>query len=117
MANDENLKPFKKGYDPRRNLKGVPKDYIEARKFVRKIGAELLTIKERQSSGTIDEYEVTRIEKMVREKFSSLLPKDFEMLMKILYPELLRDNVDVTSGGNALTIKIIKASDDTDHSD
>jgi hypothetical protein len=28
MANEENLKPFKKGTDPRRNIKGRPKKYI-----------------------------------------------------------------------------------------
>jgi hypothetical protein len=28
MANDENLKPFKKGYDPRRNLDGAPRKYV-----------------------------------------------------------------------------------------
>lgn len=32
MPNPENLKPFKKGYDERRNLKGVPRKYINTLK-------------------------------------------------------------------------------------
>jgi hypothetical protein len=62
MANNENLKPFKKGYDPRRNLKGVPRDAVEMRKAIRKVAAELLTVKERQEDGSIVEYDLTRLE-------------------------------------------------------
>ena len=28
MANEENLRPFKKGHDPRRNLDGAPRKYV-----------------------------------------------------------------------------------------
>jgi len=116
VANNENLKPFNKGYDPRRNLRGVPKDAIEARKFFRKIGAELLRIKERQENGEAVEYDISRLEAMVRLKFSSKAPKDFETILKAMFPGLLKDEVDVTSGGEALKppqiIEIIKTYKD-----
>ena len=111
----DQLKPLKKGYDPRRNLRGVPKDAIEARKFFRKIGAELLTIKERQANGEDVEYELTRLEAAVRLKFSSKAPKDFETILKAMFPGLLKDEVDVTSGGEVLKVLIQKASDVKDN--
>ena len=99
----KNLQPFEKGvYSPRRNLRGVPKDAIEARKFFRKIGAELLRIKEKQENGETVEYDITRIEAAIRMKFSSKAPKDFETILKALYPGLLKDEIDLTSGGEKL---------------
>lgn len=95
-------KQFKKGYDPRRNLRGVPKDAIEARKFFRKIGAELLTIKEKDANGESVEYDITRLEAAVRLKFGSRAPKDFETILKAMFPGLLKDEVDVTSGGERI---------------
>lgn len=110
----DNLIPFKKGvYSPRRNLRGVPKDAIEARKFFRKVGAELLRIKEKQESGETVEYDLTRLEAMVRLKFSSKAPKDFETILKALYPGLLKDEVE-HSGGQELRIKIIKVNGNAD---
>jgi hypothetical protein len=95
MANNGNLQPFKKGYDPRRNMRGVPKDAIEARKFFRKIGAELLTIKEKDANGEAVEYDITRLEAAVRLKFGSRAPKDFETILKAMFPGLLKEEVDI----------------------
>src|SRR5690606_8112393 len=92
---------FKKGYDPRRNLKGVPKDAIEARKIIRKIGAELLTIKEKGASGEVIEYEITRYEAMVRLMFSSRNSAEKIALLKALSPGLLKDEVKVISDGES----------------
>lgn len=106
---------LKKGYDPRRNLRGVPKDAIEARKFFRKIGAELLRIKEKQENGETVEYDITRLEAAVRLKFSSKAPKDFETILKALYPGLLKDEIDLTSGGEKITvIEVVKKSAEAD---
>jgi len=113
MANEQNLKPFKKGYDPRRNLKGVPKDAIAARKLFRKVGAELLRIQEKQANGENVEYDITRMEAMIRLKFSSRAPADFQTILKAMYPGLLRDEVDVTSKGEKITwADFIKGTDD-----
>jgi hypothetical protein len=102
MANPASLVPFKKGYDPRRNLRGVPKEAIAARKFFRKVGAELLRIKEKQDNGEVTEYDITRLEAMVRLKFSSKAPADFQTILKVLYPGLLKDELDVTTGGEKI---------------
>jgi hypothetical protein len=113
VANEDNLKPFKKGYDPRRNLKGVPAEAIAARKLIRKIGAELIHIKEGAT-----EYDITRAEAMIRLMFGSKAPKDKEMLLKALWPGLLKDEVDVTSGGEPLkppqVIEVIKTYEKKD---
>lgn len=93
--NDQNLKPFVKGYDPRRNLKGVPRDALAMRKMLRKIGAELVKIKDEGGN----DAEVTRLYARARLAFSSRNYKEFEMLLKALYPGLLKDEVDLTSGG------------------
>lgn len=115
MANNQNLKPFKKGYDPRRNLRGIPKDAVEARKFFRKIAAELLTIKEKGKNGETVEYEISRLEAAVRLKFSSRAPKDFETILKAMFPGLLKDEheVKVTTGYDVN----LKDDDETEYTD
>ena len=104
----DNLKPFVKGYDPRRHLAGVPKDSIPARKFIRKIGAEVLHLKDEQGEG-----DITRFYAMVRRMFSSGNPRHTELLLKAMYAGLLKDEIEL-GGEGGLTIKIIKASNDTD---
>lgn len=98
MANPQNLKPLKKGFDPRRNLKGVPKDAIAARKAIREIGAELVKIK----NGDESDAEVTRFYVMIRAMFQSRAPADRQALLKALAPGLLTDNLDLTTGGKEL---------------
>ncbi len=112
MANNENLKPFKKGYDPRRNLRGVPKEAIAARHLFRKVAAELLTIREKAENGETVEYDITRIEAAIRLKFSCRAPKDFETILKAMYPGLLKDEVDVTSDGKAIKGYTVVSPDD-----
>ena len=93
---------FKKGYDPRRNLKGVPKEAIKMRHMLRKIAAELVAIKDEKGN----EVEVTRLYARARLAFSSRNYKEFEMLLKALYPGLLKDEFDVTSGREKLNIAL-----------
>lgn len=112
MANNQNLKPFKKGYDPRRNLRGTPKDAITARKLFRKIAAELLTIHEKNESGEAVDYELTRLEAMIRLMLSSKAPKDRETVLKAMFPGLLKDEVDVTSGGQTIKGYTLVSPDD-----
>jgi hypothetical protein len=100
-------KPFKKGYDPRRNLKGVPAEAVAARKAIRKLGAELVHIKEKvwddERQGYIEvEYDITRWEAMIRLMFSSRAPRDRELLLKAGLPGLLKEEMDLTSGGEKL---------------
>lgn len=95
MANNTNLKPFKEGYDPRRNIKGVPKDAVLFRKHVRKIAAEIV-------GG--DDSGMTRLDAALRLAMSSKNPAHLKIIIQTLYPEVLRDNVDVTSGGAKLQV-------------
>lgn len=101
---------FKKGYDPRRNLKGVPADAIAARKKIREIGAELAHVKEKvydpETGGMKEvEYDITRWNAMIRLMFSSRAPKDREMLLKAGLPGLLKDEVEMNHKGG---IEIVK---------
>lgn len=100
---------FKKGYDPRRNLKGTPREAITARKFIRRIAAELIKLPD-------SEIEVTRAYAMLRLMFSSKAPKDKETLMKALWPGLLKDELDLTSGGEKLKGYVTISPDDWDKS-
>lgn len=111
-----NLKPFVKGYDPRRAVARVPKTSVKARELFRRIGAELMRIKERNEAGETVEYDITRIEAAIRMKYSSKAPKDFETILKALYPGLLKDEIDLTSGGEKIdgVIRIVVHDDSKD---
>jgi hypothetical protein len=93
---------FKKGYDPRRNLRGTPKDAITARKLMRKIAAELLQL---PNGGG----EITRVEAMLTAMFSSKAPADRQNILKALWPGLLKDEVE--HSGEMTTKVVIEYAD------
>ena len=95
---------FKKGYDPRRNLRGVPAEAIKARHMLRRIAAELIHVKEKTDAGEIVEYDITRAYAMLRTMFASKAPADRQNLLKALWPGLLKDEVDVTTDGEKTAI-------------
>ena len=102
-------KPFVKGYDPRRNLRGVPKDTIKGRALIRKIGAELIKI----SDPALGDYEITRAEAMIRLMYSSKQPADKKALIDALWPGLLKQEIDVTTGGEKIGwAEFIKQAED-----
>lgn len=88
---------FKKGYDPRRNTRGTPKDAITARKFIKQIGQELIAFKDAEGEG-----DITRLYLLVRSMYASRNPRHAEILLKAQFPGLLKDEVDVTSGGEKI---------------
>lgn len=98
----ENLKPLKKGFDPRRNLKGVPRDAILMRKHMRKIAAELIGA---------DETEMTRLDALLRQLFTSRNPAHNKLALQVLDPKILQEHVDLTSGGEKIKI-IVETVDD-----
>lgn len=112
----KNLKPLVKGYDPRRNVRGVPKDAIAARKSIRKIGAELLRIKEKQENGEVVEYDITRFEAMIRLMFNSKSPVDRQTLLKALAPGLLKEELEL-SGDVSIKTLVWPGVDKTRESD
>lgn len=97
MANNENLKPFKKGFDPRRNLRGTPKDTLAMRKHMREIAAELI------GSG---DTEMTRLSAMLRQLWTSRNPAHNKLALQVLDPKILQESVDITSDGQPLKVII-----------
>jgi len=85
---------FKKGFDPRRNIKGVPKNAVLMRQHMRKIAAEIL--------GN-DETAMTRLDAMLRQLFTSRNPAHNKLALQVLDPKILQEHVDVTSGGEQIT--------------
>lgn len=106
MSNEKNLKPFKKGYDPRRNLRGVPKDTLRGRALVRKVGSELVTLKRRLEDGQTAEFEVTRAENMVREMYESKATADRVILLKCLWPGIV-DKDDVAASDERIEVRLV----------
>lgn len=94
---------FKKGFDPKRNLAGVPRDAVVMRKHMRKIAAELIGK---------DETEMTRLDALLRQLFTSRNPAHNKLALQVLDPKILQEHVDVTSGGETKVELIIKYATD-----
>ena len=106
-------KPLAKGYDPRRWMKGAPrkpKDKKRAEELLEHVIWDVLSeeITNPNTGEAID-----RLRAMVRSMTTSRQSADKQALLDRIAGKVTQD-IDVTSGGQALTIKIIKASDDTD---
>ena len=102
--NISGLKPFKKGDDPRRNLKGRPKTFDQLRELFQQIANEEI------------EYEGKKI---TRAEFIALTmsKKQMKEFLEYGYGKVpLSQIIDVTSGGKPLLWKefIEHADDDTD---
>ena len=102
--NMKGLIPFVKD-DPRINRNGVPADAIEMRHMLRKIAGEVVKLKDERGRTV----EINRLYARARLLFSDRNWKSFELALKAMYPGLLKDELDVTSGGKA----IIKWIDET----
>lgn len=89
---------FKKGFDPRRNIRGVPKDAVLMRKHMRQIAAELIGK---------DESEMTRLDALLRQLFTSRNPAHNKLALQVLDPKILQEHVDVTSGGDKVELVVI----------
>lgn len=92
--NMSGLVHFKKGYDPRRNNKGAPKEATQVRKMIRNLAAEVINVGKGKNS-----REVTRLQKLVLGMLSSDSPVDRVNILKALYPELFSENVNVKNSG------------------
>ena len=100
---------FTKGFDPRRNIKGVPKNTLLMRKHMRQIAAELIGK---------DETEMTRLDAMLRQLWTSRNPAHNKLALQVLDPNILTEQVDITTGGETLKppqiIEIIRPANDPD---
>ena len=108
LANLKGRKPFVKGFDPRRNMKGVPKDAVAMRQHMKKIAAELI-------GG--DETAMTRLDAMLRQLWTSRNPAHNKLALQVLDPKILTEHTDITSDGKAMIVNIIPASQDTNADD
>jgi hypothetical protein len=99
LANLKKGKPFVKGYDPRRNMKSVPKETTLIREKMRKIAAEII------GEGT--KAEMSRFEAMLRQLWTSRNPAHNKLALQVLDPKILTEQVDVTSNGEKLVAPII----------
>ena len=93
---------LKKGFDPKRNMKGVPKDAIAMRQHMRKIAAEII-------GG--DETAMTRLDALLRQLFTSRNPAHNKLALQVLDPKILTEQVDVTSGGEKIELIVKYATD------
>jgi hypothetical protein len=93
LANLKKGKAFVKGFDPRRNLKGVPRDAILMRQHMRKIASEII--------GN-DDTAMTRLDAMLRQLFTSRNPAHNKLALQVLDPKILTEQVDITSGGERI---------------
>ena len=89
-------RPMVKGFDPRRNLKGVPRDAVLMRQHMRTIAAELI--------GS-DATEMTRLDALLRQLFTSRNPAHNKMALQVLDPKILAEHVQL-SGANGAGIQI-----------
>lgn len=87
----DQLKPFVKN-DPRINRNGVPTRAILMRKLIASIGDEKLKLPAKDGNPS---EQVTRLYAMIRRMYSSNQPRDRELLLKAITPDLLKDNVEV----------------------
>ena len=76
---------FTKGFDPRRNIKGVPKDAVLMRKHMRQIAAELIGK---------DETEMTRLDALLRQLFTSRNPAHNKLALQVLDPKILTEHIE-----------------------
>jgi hypothetical protein len=88
LANLKKGRAFVKGFDPRRNIKGVPRDAVLMRQHMRKIAAELIGK---------DETEMTRLDAMLRQFFTSRNPAHNKLALQVLNPKILQEVVDLTN--------------------
>jgi len=97
------------------NKKGIPSTAIEVRRLIQAIGAQKLPLpqSEQDKAARKRKKYITRLEALLTAMFSSRAPADKQTILKGGYPGLLKDEVDVTSGGEKITgiIQIIEHDD------
>jgi hypothetical protein len=99
MANPQNLQPpFVKG-DKRINRKGRPKSFDALRKLAIKIAGE-----------NLEPENITRIEAMLRVMSSSRNPADRALFLAYAYGKP-KEQLDLTSGGEAITFIVERLED------
>ncbi len=110
MANNQNLKPFKKG-DPRINRKGRPKSFDKLRELARAIAHEEAT--SNKAPVVINGKKATITEMILRQWAASKNPVLQKSFMEIAFGKV-PDRRDITSGGEKIKAYISISPDDWD---
>ena len=108
-------KPLAKGYDPRRWMHGAPKkpkDKKKAEEILLHVIWDVLSeeIKNPNTGESID-----RLRAMVRSMTTSRQSADKQALLDRIAGKVVQQIEQNNSGEQTLTVKIVKASDDTDN--
>ena len=82
-----NLIPFKKGYDPNRNLKGAPNTTSELRKAIRELANGSTTVKDEKGK----QGKITLLQNLLLDMLNSANAQDRQNILKAMYPGLLVD--------------------------
>jgi len=90
-------KQFKKGFDPRRNTRAVPKETTLIREKMRMIAAEII--------GN-EETSMTRFEAMLRQLWTSRNPAHNKLALQVLDPKILTESVDLSNSDGTLKIHV-----------
>lgn len=96
MANEQNLKPFQKGPDPRRNTEGAPRKYVTELKTIGYTKSEVVDTIQAMMAMTMDElkavwenHKATILEKTVANAMRKSLEKgtlySLELLLTRVY--------------------------------
>ncbi len=106
---------FKKGYDPRRWLKGAPKkpkDKVKAEELLLHVIWDVLSedLENPRTGEKID-----RLRAMIRSMTTSKQSADKQAILDRIAGKVVQQIEQNNSGDQTLTVKIIKASDDTDN--
>lgn len=116
MANPATLKPFKKGYDARRNSKGRPKDIPGLKELLLSIAHEDATGKDGQPL-VINGHKATVIEAVMRQMLQSKNPRDRQIVLEYMFGKV-PNPVEVTgAGGGPLNIQMTWGDNDAGDGD
>jgi hypothetical protein len=111
MANEQNLKPFKKGPDPRRNRKGRPKDIPGLRALVLDILHEVATDKTGQPL-EINGHAATVLEAKLRQLIQSRNSRDTQIVFDYAFGKVPAPVEVSGKDGAPLTIAIVNVDVD-----
>ena len=113
----ENLKPFQKGPDPRRNRKGRPKDLPGLRNLVQSILNEAATDKAGNAL-TANGHAMTVIEAMTRQMIQSKNPRMAQIILEYAYGKVSAPvEVSGKDGGPVEQVIRFEWVDDNNHDD
>lgn len=109
----ENLKPFQKGPDPRRNRKGRPKDLPGLRDLVQSILNEAATDKAGNAL-TANGHAMTVIEAMTRQMIQSKNPRMAQIILEYAYGKVSAPVEVSGKDGGPLVLQMTWGDNDSD---